>query len=118
MRVPHIGVMPKGGVRHYMSAPRLGTWSEEDKRYILVHERKSYKVARLVAEAFHGPPPFERAVVMHLDENSRNNKPENLAWGTQRENMNAPKFKAWQRMRVGENSTHAKARRKREEASR
>jgi hypothetical protein len=31
-------------------------------------------------------------VCMHLDENSRNNKPENLAWGTQKENLNAPGF--------------------------
>jgi hypothetical protein len=40
----------------------------------------------LVALAYHGPPPFPDALVRHLDGNPRNNRPENLAWGTRREN--------------------------------
>lgn len=32
---------------------------------------------------------------MHKDENSRNNKPENLKWATQKENLNCPKFKEY-----------------------
>lgn len=54
------------------------------------------KAHQLVCEAFHGPKPSPEAVVIHLDENALNNRPENLKWGTQKENLNMPKFKAWQ----------------------
>jgi hypothetical protein len=30
---------------------------------------------------------------MHVDEDSRNNKPTNLKWGTQKQNLNFPGFK-------------------------
>jgi hypothetical protein len=50
------------------------------------------KVHQLVCEAFHGPKPFDRAVVIHRDEDALNNKPCNLKWGTQKENLNAPGF--------------------------
>ena len=42
-------------------------------------------VHRMVCEAFHGPAPTG-AQVRHLDGDNRNNKPENLAWGTIKEN--------------------------------
>jgi len=45
------------------------------------------KVHQLVCEAFHGPKPFEKAVVIHIDEDAHNNRPENLMWGTQKENL-------------------------------
>jgi len=66
------------------------------------------KVHRLVCEAFHGPAPFRNAVVIHLDEVGVNNRPENLKWGTQKENLNMPGFKAYCRSRTGENSPRAK----------
>lgn len=66
------------------------------------------KVHRLVCEAFHGPAPFKRAVVLHLDENAINNKPENLRWGTQKENLNMPKFISYCKSRTGENSPSIK----------
>jgi len=62
------------------------------------------KVHRLVCEAFHGPAPFERAVVIHIDENALNNRPENLRWGTQKENLNMPNFIEYCKSRTGENS--------------
>ncbi|WP_167757036.1 NUMOD4 motif-containing HNH endonuclease [Amycolatopsis sp. CFH S0078] len=40
----------------------------------------------MVCEAFHGPRP-EGMEVRHLDGDSRNNRADNLAWGTQSENM-------------------------------
>ena len=49
---------------------------------------------------------------LHIDENSANNRPENLKWGTQKENMNAPGYLAYCRSRVGDLSPVAKARRK------
>jgi hypothetical protein len=71
---------------------------------------KSHKVSRLVCEAFNGPPSKEKNVCMHLDENSRNNAPENLAWGTQKENLNAPKFIAYCHTRTWEDSPILKGR--------
>jgi hypothetical protein len=72
---------------------------------------RTYKIARLIAEAFHGPPPFDDAVVMHLDENAVNNRPENLKWGTQKENLNAEGFLAYCHGRLGEDSPTIKGRR-------
>lgn len=101
--------------RHYKTKPVLGYWaasSPRNGRYILYSKRfkKTLKVARLVCAAFHGPPPFEGAVTMHLDENSRNNRADNLAWGTQKENLNAPGFLAYCRERTGENNPYLKGR--------
>jgi hypothetical protein len=50
------------------------------------HTRKEY-VHRLVAVAFIGPVPFEGALVLHHDDNPTNNAPDNLYWGTHRENV-------------------------------
>lgn len=93
--VRYVASMPHGGTRAYGGVGGPGAW--DGKRYILTcrRDKKTYKVARLVCAAFHGPAPFERAVVMHIDENSRNNRPENLKWGTQKENLNAPGFLAY-----------------------
>lgn len=43
-------------------------------------------VHREVAYAFHGQPPFEGAIVRHLDGDPLNNRADNLAWGTLSEN--------------------------------
>ena len=42
-------------------------------------------VHRLICEAFHGPAQ-EGMQVRHIDGNNRNNRADNLAWGTVREN--------------------------------
>jgi HNH endonuclease len=111
----HEKPMPKGGVRTYGGTPTLGVWNKQDARYIFIIGRKhSYKVARLVAEAFHGPPPFEGAVVMHLDENAANNRADNLQWGTQKENLNARRFLEYCSTRTGENNPFIKGKLRRE----
>jgi hypothetical protein len=66
----------------------------------------------MVCEAFHGTPPEGKNYCLHIDENSRNNRPENLKWGTQKENLNAPGFLAYCRGRVGENSPYTKGKAK------
>lgn len=38
-------------------------------------------IHQVVCMTFHGPPPFEGALVRHLDNDCSNNRPENLAWG-------------------------------------
>lgn len=95
---PYRGAMPHGGARPYGGKPHFGVWNKQDERFIIVYKGKCYKVAHLVCEAFHGARPEvegERIVCMHLDENAANNNADNLAWGTQKENMNAPGFKAY-----------------------
>lgn len=49
-------------------------------------EIASVRVHRIVATAFHGPPPTAEHVVDHIDTNRRNNRPENLRWLTRLEN--------------------------------
>lgn len=98
--------MPGGGERWYNPKPTYG-YEEKTatgrpgvgKRRILRVGRlkKTFKIARLVCEAFNGPKPFDGAVVMHLDEDPTNNRPENLKWGTQKENLNMPKFTEWRK---------------------
>ena len=110
MIAPYIAQLPNGMVRQYGGVPVGGQW--DGSRMIYCYGGKTYKLARLICEAFKGPPPDEKPVCMHLDENSRNNQPENLAWGTQRENLNAPGFLAYCRSRTGDNSPIVKGMRK------
>lgn len=110
MRLPCRLPLPKGGTRVYGGMPISGTWDGE--RYILQFRQHTHKVARLICEAFHGPAPAEKPNCLHGDENARNNRPDNLSWGTQKENLNAPGFLAYCRGRTGENSPTIKGRRK------
>lgn len=95
-------------MRPYGGLPTFGQWDGE--RFIYQIRGKTYKVARLICEAFNGTPTDERNVCMHLDENSRNNTPANLAWGTQKENLNAPGFIKYCKNRTGENNPFVKGR--------
>jgi len=113
MLKPYRGPMPNGSERPYGGTPTFGVWNKQDARFIFVLRGKTYKVARLVAEAFHGTAPFDGAVVMHLDENAANNRADNLAWGTQRENLNAPGFLKYCRGRTGHRHPGAIAKRRR-----
>ena len=114
MRAPFISGMPKGGKRHYGGQPHFGVWNKQDGRFILIFQGKTYKVHRLVCDAFHGPAPDDKPVCMHLDENSANNRPDNLDWGTQKENMNAPAVKEYHRARTGDHNPLIKGLRARE----
>ncbi len=111
---PRHAPLHHGGFRIYTPKPTAGTETRSSKTaahvYYGVYAKAfgNIKVHRAVCEAFYGPAPFERAVVIHLDENALNNRPSNLKWGTQKENLNAPGFKEYCRARTGENSPRAK----------
>jgi hypothetical protein len=75
------------------------------------------KVHQAVCEAFHGPRPFPGAIVLHLNENGLDNRPGNLAWGTQKQNLNMPRFVAYCQTRVGTNHPRVKGRRRAQEAA-
>lgn len=107
--------MPHGGIRSYKTKPVCGTKRKARKNaahqyYGWLYRGKNYKVHRLICEAFHGEPPNEKSIVIHLDENGLNNRAENLKWGTQKENMNMPKFINYCKNRTGENSPTVKNR--------
>ena len=110
MLIPYRGPMPRGGQRPYGGTPTFGVWNKADCRFIITIGDRTYKVARLVTEAFHRSPPFEGALVMHLHENAANNRADNLRWGTQRENLNAPGFLDYCRSRAGDQHPAVKAR--------
>jgi len=109
---PHLGEMPNGGARQYGGTPHFGVWSKSEGRFILVFKGKTYKIHRLVCEAFHGPAPDECDVCLHIDENAANNRADNLKWGTQKENLNAPAFKAYCAERVGDDNPWIRGRKK------
>src|SRR5690606_34466884 len=77
---PYAAPLPYGGTRQYGGVPTRGQW--DGVRFIYVYRGKTYRVHRLICEAFNGPAP-DGYVCMHLDEDASNNRPENLAWGTQ-----------------------------------
>lgn len=92
MKVPYLAPMPHGGVRNYGGEPTYGVWAPDERRYILSIDGHTHKVARMVCEAFHGEAP-DGTVCTHLDEDSQNNRPENLRWATQKENLAASGFR-------------------------
>jgi hypothetical protein len=114
--------MPMGNIRLYKPKPSFGIKTKACKtarhEYMGVYNRffGNLKVHRLVCEAFHGPAPEGKNVVLHLDEDATNNKPENLRWGTQKENLNMPKFIEYCKGRIGEDSPSVKGRKKKVEA--
>lgn len=109
------GPLPNGGTRTYKTKPRYGHVTKASKGakhvYMGISTRQfgNLKVHRLVCEAFHGPPPFEGAVVIHRDEDGTNNKKENVYWGTQKENLNADGFIEYCKSRTGDANPRRKA---------
>lgn len=112
---PRYAPLKNGGYRTYLPKPRYGCVCRAKKTAshaymnIMVRCENSRgrqapkKVHRLVCEAFHGKSPFDRAVVIHVNEDGLDNRPENLRWGTQKENLNSPGFREYcsSRRRVG-----------------
>lgn len=111
---PRYAPMRHSGFRAYFPKPRYGQISKQHKnakhtyRIIMVRrddaaaKQAPRKVHQLVCEAFHGPRPFPTAVVIHLNEDAHDNRPENLKWGTQKENLNSPGFVEYCRNTVRE----------------
>jgi HNH endonuclease len=109
--IPYKVPVPNGGFRMCGGFSTKGQW--DGKRFIYNRggKNKTLKVARLVCEAFNGPAPEGTNVCMHKDEDARNNTPDNLVWGTQKLNLNFPKFLKYCSSRTGENNPFMKGRR-------
>lgn len=103
-----------GGFRKTKTKPTYGYITRASKNASHVYYGKhnkfygNLKIHRLICEAFHGPQPTKDSVVIHIDENALNNNYKNLRWGTQKENLNSPKFLAYCKTRTGENNPHIK----------
>ena len=109
LQPPRHAPLPNGGYRIYTPKPVVGCVTRASRAATHVYmgtliradgdKQRPRKVHQLVCEAFHGVKPFASAVVIHLDEDATNNRPENLKWGTQKENLNMPGIKAFHRDR-------------------
>jgi hypothetical protein len=114
---PRVARMPNGGERVYPTAPTIGSLKSATKgakyvyRGIFNRRLGNLKVHRLVCEAFHGPCPAGMET-LHRDEDALNNRPENLCWGTRKENLNAPGFKEYCCSRRGADNPLIKGRKK------
>lgn len=109
--------MPSGVVRKYRTKWIYGSLRKAKKTsrhsyYGVTHRGSNYKIHRLVCEAFYGPAPEDKPIVIHIDEDATNNKPSNLRWGTQKENLNMPGFIKYCQGRVGGNSPRIKGKAK------
>jgi len=101
VRGEKVGSMPNGSTRLYKTGPTYGMRVRTTGRFPWRMQiqvcGKNHKVHRLVCEAFHGPCPENKTDVMHLNEISIDNRPENLRWGTRKENLNSPGVKRYHR---------------------
>ena len=105
--------MPNGGVRKYATkwikgVKRRASKSARHEYFAVMYRGKNLKIHRLVCEAFHGPAPSGKPIVLHLNEDALDNRPENLRWGTQKENLNMPKFLEYCRGRTGDDNPRVK----------
>ena len=107
---PSTAPLPNGGQRSYLPKPSYGFLTRSSvtaKHEYMNYKSRKYgniKIHRAVCEAFHGPCPFDGAVVIHIDEDATNNRPENLKWGTQKENLNMDRIKEYHRSRTGDDN--------------
>ena len=104
--------MPHGKMRVYKTKwvngqIRSARKGAAHKYYGIFYRKKNYKIHRLVCEAFHGAPKAGQ-VVIHINEDGTDNRPSNLKWGTQKENLNAPGFIEYCKGRTGNDSPYVK----------
>lgn len=109
--------MPNGGIRKYETkwvrgVKRRASKSARHEYYGILFRGKNYKIHRLVCSAFHGPQPSDKPIVIHINEDATDNRPSNLRWGTQKENLNMTKFLEYCKSRIGENSPFTKGKMK------
>ena len=114
MLAPRRETLANGEERISGGVPLLGWWDRQQARFLVSVNGRNYKVARLICEAFNGPPPFEGALALHENENAADNRASNIRWGTQVENLNMPNFIAYCESRTGADNPRVKSRRQQE----
>jgi hypothetical protein len=81
-RVKKVAGYPTPGCREFLMAIRDAQVQLNSRKYGCYYA----PVARLMLEAFVGPPPSSKHVARHLDDDRSHNLLENLAWGTPKQN--------------------------------
>lgn len=77
-----------------------GNWDKQQWRYTTKDKnKKTWKVAHLVALAFLAPSTDKSHVLTHIDEDPSNNQATNLAWDSQKSNLNSPQLREYVRLR-------------------
>jgi hypothetical protein len=109
---------PIPGFDGYLADAEGGIWSTRNglKKLKPRGSRYSYVnlggvdvgVHRAVCAAFHGPSPFAGAQAQHGDDDPRNNRSENLKWGTSSENARQMVERGRQRIPLGVDHHNAK----------
>jgi hypothetical protein len=84
--------MPNGGIKKLIVPATFGVFDPKKFRFKQSVFGKTKWVAPLICEAFNGPKTSPEMQCMHMDEDSKNNIPKNLEWGTKVENHHAPKY--------------------------
>lgn len=76
-----------GKVRNIKTGLILSSWNLKNGYEQIQIRKNAYSIHRLVAKVFHPLSEFVGAIVLHLDDNKKNNHYLNLKWGTQSENI-------------------------------
>lgn len=78
----------KRPIIRFMPGKQLKPFKRRDGyiAYGLGRKRKAY-IHRIVAETFIGPSPFPKATINHKNGKKSDNRPENLEWVSQSENI-------------------------------
>ena len=87
--VSNSGKVRRAGTRVTLTPMLTGAKQNQYETVLLCgwNKQRAAKVHRLVAEAFLGPAPEGKPLVLHRDGNRRNNRPGNLYYGSQSDNM-------------------------------
>lgn len=83
---------PFGAGKKCTELRKLKPFIQSSGRYYKVSvmfgdKRKDQRIHRLICITFNGLPPFRNATVSHKDGNWKNNRPENLEWKSQKDNL-------------------------------
>ena len=87
---PSYSVSSFGRVKRNSSGKILSPSCAHGYEFVTLSENgviNQTRIHKLVVSAFLGNPPFEGAIVCHIDNNKTNNKVINLRWGTPTDNM-------------------------------
>jgi hypothetical protein len=66
--------------------PKLSQRGYPEVTFKIGGRQKTVRISRLVAEAFHGPPPHQKSQAAHLNGDSKDNRWNNLMWATPKQN--------------------------------
>ena len=88
-------------IKNRLRKPVLGKWGYYFVRLSKNGKTKNHYIHQLVCRAFHGPRP-KNMEVSHINENSQDNRADNLCWTTRKSNCNQPQIKLKQSLaRIG-----------------